>query len=68
MAFLVIIIWHFFNAHFSPEAFPFDSSIFTGKMSRERMEKEHPLEYERMLAESGEKPEAPPPEGTAPPG
>lgn len=68
MAFLVIIIWHFFNAHFSPEAFPFDSSIFTGKISRERMEKEHPLEYERMLAKSEEKPEAPPSEGTAPPG
>ncbi|MEJ2010412.1 MAG: cytochrome b/b6 domain-containing protein [Acidobacteriota bacterium] len=68
LAFLVIIIWHFFNAHFSPEAFPFDSSIFTGKISRERMEKEHALEYERMLAESEEEPEAPPSEGTAPPG
>lgn len=58
MAFLVVITWHLFNAHLSPEAFPFDTSIFTGKMNRERMEKEHPLEYERTLAESKEKPGA----------
>jgi hypothetical protein len=29
--------------------FPFDTSIFTGKISEERMEKEHPLEYERLI-------------------
>jgi cytochrome b subunit of formate dehydrogenase len=57
LAFLVVITWHLYNAHFSPEAFPFDASIFTGKLSRERMEKEHPLEYERMLAASEDKPE-----------
>lgn len=50
LAFLIVITWHLYNAHFSPEAFPFDKSIFTGKMSRERMEKEHTLEYARMLA------------------
>lgn len=60
MAFLVVITWHLFNAHFSPEAFPFDPSIFTGKISRERMEKEHPLEYERMLANTEEKQAVPP--------
>lgn len=47
LAFLVVIIWHIYNAHLSPDVFPFDPSIFTGKMSRERMEKEHPLEYAR---------------------
>ncbi|MBI4443937.1 MAG: DUF4405 domain-containing protein [Acidobacteria bacterium] len=50
LAFLVVIIWHVFNAHLSPEVFPFDATIFTGKISRERMEKEHPLEYARMQA------------------
>jgi formate dehydrogenase subunit gamma len=50
LAFLIVITWHLYNAHFSPEAFPFDKSIFTGKMSRERMEKEHTLEYARLLA------------------
>jgi len=50
LAFLIVITWHLYNAHFSPESFPFDTSIFTGKMSRERMEKEHSLEYARLLA------------------
>lgn len=48
MAFLAIIIWHIYNAHLSPDVFPFDASIFTGRISRERMEKEHPLELERL--------------------
>lgn len=50
LAFLIVITWHLYNAHFSPESFPFDKSIFTGMTTRERMEKEHPLEYARWLA------------------
>jgi len=68
MAFLVVITWHLFNAHLSPEAFPFDPSIFTGKISRERMEKEHPLEYARMLAGDEEDPEASPSDNAGGPG
>lgn len=52
MAFLVIIIWHIYNAHLNPDVFPFDTSIFTGKISRHRMEHEHPLELERMEREA----------------
>lgn len=48
LAFLVVITWHIYNAHFSPDVFPFDVTIFSGKMSVERMEKEHPLEYSRI--------------------
>ncbi len=48
MAFLVVIVWHIYNAHLSPDVFPFDTSIFTGKVSRERMEHEHPLEWAEM--------------------
>jgi formate dehydrogenase subunit gamma len=48
LAFLVVITWHVYNAHLSPEAFPFDRSIFTGFISRERMEHEHPLELARL--------------------
>jgi formate dehydrogenase gamma subunit len=51
MAFLVIIVWHIYNAHLSPDVFPFDRSIFTGRISVERMRHEHPLEYERVTAE-----------------
>jgi formate dehydrogenase subunit gamma len=48
MAFLVVIVWHIYNAHLSPDVFPFDTSIFTGRISAERMHHEHPLELERL--------------------
>lgn len=49
LAFLVIVIWHIYNSVFSPEVFPLDTAIFTGKISKERMVHEHPIEYERMF-------------------
>ncbi len=52
LAFLVIIVWHLYNSVFSPEVFPLDTSIFTGKISVGRMKHEHPLEYERLTGES----------------
>lgn len=48
LAFLVIVTWHIYNAVFSPEVFPLDTAIFTGKISEERMIHEHPVEYERI--------------------
>ena len=48
MAFLVVITWHIYNAHLNPDVFPFDMTIFTGKISRHRMEHEHPLELARL--------------------
>ena len=50
LAFLAIITWHFYNAHFSESAFPVDTSIFTGKISLHTLQEEHPLEYERLMA------------------
>ena len=51
LAFLAIVLWHLYNAHFAAESFPMDTSIFTGKISVARMRKEHPLEYEQWLRE-----------------
>lgn len=48
LAFLVVVIWHVYNSVFSPEVFPLDTSIFTGKISKERMVREHPVEYGRI--------------------
>jgi formate dehydrogenase subunit gamma len=51
-ALLVLVIfvsWHLYGAHLNPMRFPGDLSIFTGKISRERMMTEHPLEYARIV-------------------
>jgi formate dehydrogenase gamma subunit len=50
LAFLMIIVWHAYTAHLNPDVFPFDPSIFTGKISRERLAEEHALEYEELEA------------------
>ncbi len=46
VVFLIIAIWHIYNAIFSPEVFPLDTSIFTGYISKERMLREHSEELE----------------------
>jgi cytochrome b subunit of formate dehydrogenase len=51
MAFLVVIVWHVYNAHLNPDVFPFDFTIFNGKISRHRMEREHPLELARLTSD-----------------
>ncbi len=54
LIFILIAIWHIYNAIFSPDVFPLDTSIFTGMISRERMAREHPLELARMDGASRE--------------
>jgi formate dehydrogenase gamma subunit len=49
LAFLAIALWHLYNTHFAAEAFPMDTSIFTGRVSAEKMREEHPLEYEQLM-------------------
>jgi len=68
MAFLVIIIWHVYNAHLNPDVFPMDFAIFTGRVSRRRMHHEHPLELERMDREAQPPPAPPDPAPAAPAG
>jgi formate dehydrogenase subunit gamma len=54
LAFLGIVTWHMYNAHFNPDAFPMSKSFYTGTMTREEMEREHPLELEDMEKECDE--------------
>ena len=41
VVFLIIALWHVYNAVFSPEVFPLNMSIFSGSISRDRMIHEH---------------------------
>lgn len=50
-AVLVVVLWHSWGVIFRPEVFPLDTSIFTGKITVERLRQEHPLEYERLFPE-----------------
>jgi cytochrome b subunit of formate dehydrogenase len=49
LAMLIILVWHLYGAHLNPDVFPMDSSMFTGKISKERLLHEHALEYEEMF-------------------
>lgn len=53
LAFLAVVLWHFYNAHLAADAFPIDTSIFTGRISGEKMREEHPLEYQRLMLKQG---------------
>ncbi len=44
VVFLIVALWHTYNSIFSPEVFPLNTSIFTGRISRNRMVHDHILE------------------------
>ena len=50
-AMLIVIVWHMAGAHLSPESFPMDTSIFTGKVRKDKLRREHALEYEDLFGE-----------------
>ena len=52
LATLFLLVIHMYHVHFSPERFPMSLTWWNGKITREDMEKYHPLELEEM-----EKPE-----------
>jgi len=53
LAILVIFTWHLYAVHFSPDFFPMNKVWLTGKISREVMEHEYPLELARLEQEEG---------------
>jgi len=51
-AFLIVLVWHLAGAHLAPESFPMDTSIFTGKIRKDKLRHEHALEYEDLFGKS----------------
>ncbi len=54
--FALLFGWHVYIVHLSPGSFPMQSTFLTGRISTQRMWREHRLEYRRELGEQ------PPPE------
>jgi hypothetical protein len=52
LALLIVVVWHIAGALLTPESFPMDTSIFTGRTSREKLRREHTLEYEERFQSS----------------
>lgn len=48
MAVSYVVPFHYFVAHLRPDVSPVDDSIFTGKISLERLKHERPVEYARL--------------------
>jgi formate dehydrogenase subunit gamma len=51
LAVLTIVVWHFYEVMIRPDVFPADSTIFTGRISRERMIEEHYLNYVELTGD-----------------
>lgn len=49
LAAVVLFTWHFYNVHFNPSRFPGSGLWWHGRISREEMMREHPLEYEKWI-------------------
>ncbi len=48
LAFLAIIIWHFYNVHLNPDVFPMSRIWLDGKITEEELKKHHVLQYEKI--------------------
>jgi cytochrome b subunit of formate dehydrogenase len=53
LAFIAIIVWHFYCVHFNPSVFPMSKVWLTGKITLHQMKEEHPLEYEEWKEKHG---------------
>ena len=51
LALSIVIVWHMTGAQLTPESFPMDTTIFTGKIRKDKLHHEHALEYEELFGE-----------------
>ncbi len=50
LAFLAIVVWHFYFIIFNPDAYPMNLAWWKGSITEEEMVEEHPLELEKIKA------------------
>ncbi len=50
LAISAIVLWHFYNVHYNPDKFPMSWIWWHGRISKEEIKKEHPLEYQRLIS------------------
>jgi cytochrome b subunit of formate dehydrogenase/bacterioferritin-associated ferredoxin len=55
LAFLAIVVWHFYFVIFNPDVYPMSTAWLTGKLTEEEMHHEHPRELEEIKKEQLEK-------------
>jgi len=55
LAFLAIVVWHFYFTIFNPDIYPMNTSWITGKVTEEEMAEEHPAELEKIKQQEAEK-------------
>jgi cytochrome b subunit of formate dehydrogenase len=48
LATLAILVWHLYFVIYNPDVYPMNKAWFTGYLTREEMELEHPLELEEI--------------------
>jgi cytochrome b subunit of formate dehydrogenase len=51
LAFLAILVWHFYFVIFNPDVYPMSLAWWKGTLTEEEMAEEHPLELERIKSE-----------------
>lgn len=55
LAFLAIVVWHFYFVMFNPDIYPMSLAWLKGTVTEEEMHEEHPLELERIKKEERKK-------------
>jgi len=54
LAFLAIVVWHFYFVIFNPDAYPMNIAWLKGTITEEEMAEEHPAELERIKKQNQE--------------
>lgn len=54
LAFLAIVVWHFYFVIFNPDVYPMNLAWLKGTLTEAEMAHEHPLELERLKAQQSE--------------